>query len=101
MTTEEENVCRKGTFDTMTDIDIIDYRCVAHISLKCAHLSKYSGMFDCPGKPLHGRRLFHESETEMDEGEPGRTTSMFYLSDEAKTFKTLKSLVKHYNKEGK
>lgn len=83
----------------MTDIDIIDYRCVAHISLKWAHLSKYSGVFDCPGKPLHGRRLFHESETEMDKCyEPGKTTSLFYLSDEDKTFKTLKSLVKHYNK---
>ena len=86
----------------MTDIDIIDYRCVAHISLKEAHLSKYSGVFDCPGKPLHGRTLIHESETEMNECyEPGKTTSLFYLSDEPKTFKTLKGLVKHYNKEGK
>ena len=83
----------------MNDIDIIDYMCVAHISLKGAHLSKYSGVFDCPGKPLHGKTLIHESETEMNECyEPGKTTSLFYMSDDDKTFKTLKALVKHYNK---
>ena len=83
----------------MTDITIKDYKNIAHFTLKGAHLSKYSGMFDCPGKPPHGRIFFQESETEMSECyEPGKTTSIFYLSDEAKTFKTLNALVKHYNK---
>ena len=85
----------------MTEVHIIDYKCIAHISLKGEHISKYSGVFDCPGEPLHGRKLIHEAATEMDEWEPGKTTSLFYLSDEDKTFKTLKELVKHYNKEGK
>ena len=86
----------------MNDVTIQNYRNVARLSLSTSHLSKYSGVFDCPGKPLHGRTLIHESETEMNECyEPGKTTSLFYLSDEAKTFKTINGLIKHYNKESK
>ena len=83
----------------MTNLTIKDHKNIAHLALKGAHLSKYSGVFDCPGNPLHGKTLIHESETEMSECyEPGKTTSIFYLSDESRTFKTLKTLVKHYNK---
>lgn len=82
----------------MNDTTIKEYKNIAHLALKGAHLSKYSGVFDCPGKPLHGRIFFQESETEMIDYEPGKTKSLFYLSDEPKTFKTLKALVKHYNK---
>lgn len=83
----------------MNGVNITNYRNIAHLALKGAHLSKYSGVFDCPGKPLHGRKFFQESETEMDNYEPGKTTSIFYLNDEPKTFVTLKGLIKHYNKE--
>lgn len=85
----------------MTDIIIKDYKNIAHLALKGAHLSKYCGVFDCPGKPLHGRIFFQESETEMIDWEPGKTTSIFYLRGEPKAFKTLKALIKHYNKESK
>lgn len=85
----------------MNDTTIKEYKNIAHLALKGAHLSKYSGAFDCPGKPLHGRIFFQESETEMIGYEPWKTTSIFYMSDEDKTFKTLKGLIKHYNKESK
>ena len=81
-------------------IKIKDCVLICHMNMAKVHKSKYSGIFDCEGKPLHGKKLFYESETEIKGFmEYGKTTSLFYLNEpNSKTFKTIKGLVSHYNK---
>ena len=82
------------------EIKVKEYRMLSHMNMTKAHISKYSGIFECEGKPLHGKKFFHESETEMKGFmEYGKTTSLFYLDEpNSKSFKTIKELVSHYNK---
>jgi hypothetical protein len=81
-------------------INVKEYRMLSHLSMTKAHISKYSGVFECEGKPLHGKKFFRESETEMKGFmEYGKTTSIFYLDEpNSKSFKTITGLVAHYNK---
>lgn len=82
------------------EIKVKEYGMLSHMSMEKVHISKYSGIFECEGKPLHGKKFFHESETEMKGFmEYGKTTSLFYLDEpNSKSFKTIKGLVSHYNK---
>lgn len=82
------------------EIKVKEYGMLSHMSMEKVHISKYSGIFECEGKPLHGKKFFHESETEMKGFmEYGKTTSLFYLAEpNSKTFKTIKALVSFYNK---
>ena len=82
------------------EIKVKEYRMLSHMNMTKAHISKYSGIFECEGNPLHGKKFYHESETEMKGFmEYGKTTSLFYLDEpKSKTFKTIKGLVSHYNK---
>ena len=82
------------------EIRVKDYRMICHMNMTKSHHSKYSGVFECEGKPLHGKKFFHESETEMKcFMESGKTTTLFYLDEpNSKSFKTIKALVSFYNK---
>ena len=82
------------------EIKVKDYGMICHLNMTKVHRSKYSGVFECEEKPLHGKKFFHESDTEMKGFmEYGKTTSLFYLDEpKSKTFKTIKALVSFYNK---
>jgi hypothetical protein len=85
------------------EIKIKEYGILSHMNMTKSHISKYSGIFECEGKPLHGKKFFHESETEMKGFmEYGKTTSLFYLDEpDSQSFKTIKELISHYNTEFK
>ena len=79
---------------------IKDYMLIGHISMEKVHRSKHSGIFECEGTPLHGKKFFQETDTEMKGFmQYGKTTSIFYLDEpHSKSFKTMKALVSFYNK---
>ena len=85
---------------SLEEIKVKEYGMLSHMNMTKVHRSKYSGIFECEGKPLHGKKFFHESETEMKGFmKYGKTTSLFYLDEpNSKSFKTIKGLVAHYNK---
>jgi hypothetical protein len=65
------------------------------------HYSKHSAIFECEGKPLHGKKFFYESTTEVKGFmEYGKTSSIFYLDEPgSRKFKTIEKLVNFYNKQ--
>jgi hypothetical protein len=81
-------------------VKVKSYQILSHLNMTTVHRSKYVGVFDCEGKPLHEKRFYHESDTEMKGFmEYGKTTSLFYLDEpNSKTFKTIKGLVSFHNK---
>ena len=82
------------------EIKVKDYKMLSHLNMEKEHISMYSGIFDCEGTQLRGKKFFHESSTEMKGFmEYGKTTSLFYLDEpKSKSFKTIKALVSFYNK---
>ena len=85
---------------SLEEIKVKDYQMISHMNMSKVHLSKHSGIFDCEGHSLHGKKFFHESETEVKGMmQYGKTTSLFYLDEpNSKSFKTMKALVSFYNK---
>jgi len=83
------------------EIKVKEYRMLSHMNMTKAHISKYSGILECEGKPLHGKKFIHESETEIKGFmEYGKTTSLFHLDEpNSKSFKTIQGLVSHYNRQ--
>ena len=77
-----------------------EYGVLSHMSTIKAHVFKYSGIFECPGKPLHGKKFFHEFETKIKGFmEYGKTTSLFYLDQpNSKSFKNIDEMIEYYDK---
>ena len=84
----------------LQEIKVIDWQMLIHMNMGKLHRSKHSGVFDCEGNPLHGKKFIQESDTEMNGyAKCGRTTYAYYLDEpNSKMFKTLKAMVKYYNK---
>ena len=83
-----------------TEIVVRDYQMVIHLTMAKEVREKYSGFFVCEGKPLDGKKFFHESYMKIKGFRKyGKTTSLFYLDEpNSKSFRTIKGLVSNYNK---
>lgn len=76
-----------------------NYRNVLHISLTKLHLSKYSGVIICEGKPLHEKEFFCDVRTRvLSLGKFGKCESSYYLNEKGSPmFDSFEKLVEHYN----
>lgn len=85
---------------SIEEIKVKEYGMICHLNMNKVHRSKYSGVFECEGNPLHGKKFFQESDTEMKGFmQYGKTTNLFYLDEpNSKPFRTMKALVSFYNK---
>ena len=55
-----------------------DYQLVSHLNMAKVHRSVHSGIFECEGKPLHGKKFIQETNVEVKGFmEYGDTTSIF------------------------
>lgn len=82
-----------------TEIIVKDYQLVSHLNMAKVHKSVYSGVFECEGKPLHGKKFIQETNVEVKGFmEYGDTTSIFYLEGEDIFFESGEEMVKHYNR---
>ena len=82
------------------EIEVRDYQMVFHLTMAKVVCEKYSGVFVCEGKPLDGKKFFHELHTKIKGFmKYGKTTSLFYLDEpNSKSFRTMDALVRFYNK---
>lgn len=75
-----------------------DYQLVSHLNMAKVHRSVHSGIFECEGKPLHGKKFIQETNVEVKGFmEYGDTTSIFHLEGEETFFESGEKLVKYYN----
>ena len=75
-----------------------DYQLVSHLNMAKVHRSVHSGIFECEGKPLHGKKFIQETNVEVKGFmEYGDTTSIFYLEGEETFFESGEKLIKYYN----
>ena len=83
-----------------TEIVVRDYQMVIHLTMAKEVREKYSGFFVCEGKPLDGKKFFHESYRKIKGFRKyGKTTSLFYLDEpNSKSFRKMDALVRFYNK---
>lgn len=86
------------TNEELEKIVIKDYQMVSHLSMTKVHRSKYSGIFECEGLPIHGKKCYQEIEVRVKKfGGFGKTTSIFYLDSPASPiFDSIKDLVNYY-----
>lgn len=85
--------------DLIEGCNVLNYQSVCHMAFTKHHLSKSTGVLECPGKPLHGKTFCHESKTpKYSFGNWGNPSHIFYLPEpKSPEFNTLELLIKHYN----
>ncbi|HAZ00686.1 MAG: hypothetical protein A2W90_14510 [Bacteroidetes bacterium GWF2_42_66] len=80
-------------------IQVCDFKNVLHIAMAKQHSSKYIGVLECEGKPLHGKELVKEVHTPVRSFMKfGKPKVWFYINEkDSPIFTSIDDLVLHYH----
>ena len=89
-----------------SEIIIQDYQMTSHLSMAKSHLSKYKGIIQAEGTPIHDKVVFFENEVfknkkSQEFSEDSKAILCCYLENSPKkeVFKSIKDLIKFYCKD--